>query len=140
MARSFSAMISSRARAETRSASVRRIGEDLVSRVLRDLVGARDHLVRFLARLGDRRLTLGSRELSIAGCRLGILQPLADLLAALVEEREDPLEQESVQQVEEQQEVDDLEGELRQIDAERIEELHVGPSVAKIRISETTRQ
>ena len=103
-----------------------RIGQDLVPRVLGDLVGARDHLVRFLARLGHGRLALGSRELAVAGCRLGVLQPLADLLAALVEEREHPLEQESVQQVEEQQEVDDLEGELRQVDAERIEELHVG--------------
>ena len=69
-------------------------------------------------------LALGASQLAVTCGRFRILQPLADPLLTLVQHPDDPLEQESVQQVQQQQEVDDLEDELRNVDPEGVEELH----------------
>jgi hypothetical protein len=62
----------------------------------------------------------------VARSRLRVLQPLRDPLLPLVEERQHPPEDEPVQQVQDQQEVDDLEGELEDVDPEGVEECHGG--------------
>ena len=122
---SFSAVISSRRPFRRRLGVGTSLGEDLVARVGGDLVRARDQGCRLLARLGHGRLALRTGQLAVASRRLRILQPLPDRGLPLFEQREDTLEQEPVQQIQEQQEVDDLEEQRAPVDAKRLEELHV---------------
>ena len=96
----------------------------LRSGVLGDLVGAREQRLRLLARFGQRRLSLSQSQLSIPRGGLRVLESLADACCPLIEDPQDRLEGKSIGEIQEQQRVDDLEDELRQIDAERVEEGH----------------
>jgi len=84
------------------------------------LVQARGHAL--CAPIGKERLHVRV-DLGRADDQLRVV---ADALLPLVEERQHPPEDESVQEVQDQQEVDDLEGELEDVDPEGVEECHGG--------------
>ena len=77
-------------------------GDVRVARLLGDLLGARQDVVRLAARLGQGGDPLGLGALAVATGLLGVLEALLDPLLALVEHLRDGLERERVQDREEQ--------------------------------------
>ena len=93
-------------------------GDVGVTRLLRDLLGARQDLVRLPASLGQGRDALRLRVLAIAPGLLRVLEALLDALLAVREHLRDGLERERPDDREEQQEVGRGDDDLEQVHLE----------------------
>ena len=118
MARAFSASISAAARCAQPLELFLGRGDVRVARLLGDLLGARQDLVRLTTSLGEGRDALGFGVLPIAPGLFGVLEPLLDPGLAIGQHPRHRLERERPDDREEQEEVGRRDDDLEQVDLE----------------------